>query len=264
MDSWEIQGKLWGAEAEDLAEINESANQPLWEAMISAAKVGKGTRFLDAGCGSGRACVLASNLGAKVTGVDASEALINIARQRFPNDEFSVGNIEDLPYEDNIFDVSFSSHTIYFVDNPGKAVHEMQRVTVPEGQVVIGLWGAAEKCDLARFGRSVWEIIRDSHPDPLPPPRPIFALCVAGELEKLIEQNGLRILDGKDLDQQFEYPDFETFWRGMKASGPFQGLIRLVGEEKVRKAFLKAAEPFQDSKGAIRLKNPVRYIIAGS
>ena len=115
MVSWEIQGKLWGAEAKDFAQINEPENQPLWEAMIFAVKVGKDTRFLDTGCGSGLACVIASDLGAKVTGVDASEALINIACQRLPNDEFRVGNVEELPYEDNKFDVSFSSHTIYYV-----------------------------------------------------------------------------------------------------------------------------------------------------
>ena len=61
MDSWEIQGKLWGAEAQDFADLTEQDNQPLWEAMISAAKVRKGTRFLDAGCGSGCACVLAAD-----------------------------------------------------------------------------------------------------------------------------------------------------------------------------------------------------------
>ena len=51
MGSSEIQGKLWGAEARDYAEFNEPTNKLLWETMLAAAKVGRDTRFFDAGCG---------------------------------------------------------------------------------------------------------------------------------------------------------------------------------------------------------------------
>ena len=155
MVSWEIQGKLWGAEAEDFVELGEPQNKPLWEAMIAAAKVGKDTRFLDAGCGSGYACAMAANLGAKVTGIDASEELVNIAQKRLPDEEFRAGNIEALPYQDNSFDVSFCAQTLMYVDSPSKAVQEMKRVTVSNGFIVIGLWGAPEKCDMARLGESI-------------------------------------------------------------------------------------------------------------
>jgi len=228
--------------------------------MLAAAKVGKDTRFFDAGCGGGGACILAADLGAKVTGLDASEALINIARQRVPNGEFRIGDIEELPYEDNSFDVSFSSQTLMFADNPVTAAHEMKRITIPNGRVVIGIWGAPEDCDLARFGKAV----RDILPNPPSKPSPLFSLSGHGFLERLMEQAGLKILDSEELDHQFEYSDFETFWRGLKASGPTQGLIRFAGEEKVKEAYHKAIEPLLDSKGAIRLKNRIRYVIATS
>jgi len=262
MVSWEIQGKLWGAEAENWVNFNESQNKPLWEAMIAAAKVGKDTRFLDAGCGSGRACAIAAESGAKVTGVDASEALINIARRRLPNGDFRVCNIEELPYQDNSFDVSFCAQTLNLVDSPDKAMNEMKRVTAPNGRIVIGLWGAPEKCDIARFGQSVKKEISSSIPNPVHQPSPVFALSSPGVLERLIEQNDLKILDCEEFDEQFECPDFETFWIGMKASGPFQGLMRLTSADKLKEAFHRAGDFLLDNKGAVKMKNSVKYVIA--
>jgi SAM-dependent methyltransferase len=264
MRSSEMQGKLWGAEPENYTEINEPINKSLWEVMLASAKVGKDTRFLDAGCGAGGACVLAAGLGAKVTGLDASEALVNIARQRVPNGEFRVGDIEELPYKNNSFDVCFSSQTLYFADNPNTAVHEMKRVTIPNGRVVIGIWGAPEYCDLARLGQAVRNAVSDSLPNPPPKPPPTFSLSGPGLLEGLMEQAGLKISDSEELDQQYEYSDLDNFWQGMKTTGPVQGLIRLIGKEKAKEALSEAGAPLQDSKGAVKLKNRVRYVIATS
>jgi ubiquinone/menaquinone biosynthesis C-methylase UbiE len=59
-----------------------------------------GVRFLDAGCGGGGACVLAAGLGSEVTGIDASDALLAIARKRLPQAQFVHGDLEQLPFPD--------------------------------------------------------------------------------------------------------------------------------------------------------------------
>lgn len=81
-------------------------------------------------------------------------------------------------------------------------------------------------------------------------------------IEELIEQNDLKILDFEEFDEQFGWPDFETFWRGMKAGGPFQGAIRLVGEDKLKEAFQKAGDFMLNDEGAVKMKNSVKYILA--
>ena len=263
MGSSEIQGKLWGAGAKDFVEFNESTFEVLWKAMLDAAKVGMDTRILDAGCGGGGASILAAGLGAKVTGLDASEAFINIVRQRVPNGEFRVGDIEELPYEYNSFDVSFSSQTLMFADNPSMAIHEMKRVTKPNGRLVVGIWGAPEDCDLERLGKA----LRDNLPKEVLtklPKSTTFSLSGHGLLEKLMEQVGLKILDSEGLNHRFEYTDFELCWQGLKATGPMQGAMHFVGEERLKVAFQKAIESLWDGKGAIRLKNRVRYVLAAS
>jgi ubiquinone/menaquinone biosynthesis C-methylase UbiE len=62
--------------------------------------VGEGTRLPDIACGSGFAAQLAARRGAAVTGIDASGALITIARARTPSGDFRVGDMLALPFPD--------------------------------------------------------------------------------------------------------------------------------------------------------------------
>lgn len=53
MGSAAIQGRLWGARAEDWATYVEQVCLPLHAAVLDAARVTAGTRLLDVGCGAG-------------------------------------------------------------------------------------------------------------------------------------------------------------------------------------------------------------------
>ena len=79
-----IQGELWGARANDWAELNEPAWRPVFEAVMERAGVAPGKRLLDIGCGAGGALVVARRRGAEVSGLDASANLVAIARERLP------------------------------------------------------------------------------------------------------------------------------------------------------------------------------------
>ena len=66
-----------------------------------------------------------------------------------------------------------------------------------------------------------------------------------------------------EVDCPFFYPDFETFWRGNSAAGPLQGVIRHVGEEQIKAAVRKAAEPYRLNGGDIRIQpNVFKYVVA--
>src|SRR5262245_46203028 len=88
----------WGARARDWAEMEESS-RPLFEAILDATGVGAGTCLLDVGCGSGLACAIAAARGARVSGLDASPGLLEIARERVPEGDFRVGDLTSLPFD---------------------------------------------------------------------------------------------------------------------------------------------------------------------
>jgi SAM-dependent methyltransferase len=257
MGSSEVQGKLWGAAAQDWAELFEPASKPIWVAMLDSAEVSQGTRFLDLGCGGGGASVLAAKRGAQVTGLDAAEALINIARERVSDGDFRVGDLEDLPYDDNSFDVAFASLSIMFATNPPVALSEIQRVTVSGGRVTVGIWGKPEDCEY----RHILKAVADTLPSP-PPGKGPFALSGIGILEGMMEAAGLKVLDSGEVDAPFQFADFEIMWQMVSSVGPIQSAKKVVSERELKAAIMRAAEPFQIDKGEILLNNRFRYVTA--
>jgi SAM-dependent methyltransferase len=257
MGTAEIQGELWGAAARDWAELQDPMSRPLWEAMLEAARVGAGTRFLDAGCGAGGACALAAARGAQVSGFDASEPLLAIARERVPGGDFRRGDLESLPYADGAFDAVHAANSVQYTAEPVAAVRELRRVCAANGRVVVAFWSVPEECEM----RVIFQAVRDTMPAP-PPGEGPFALSQPGRLEGLLEQAGLRVLGSGVAECRFSYPDPATFWRATRSAGVIQGVMRQVGEERLRAAVLKAAEAFQQPGGEVRLENRFRFVTA--
>ena len=65
------------------------------------------TRTLDVACGTGW---LTQHLRGEITGLDASEAMLEIARERVPEGQFVVGDALALPFEDGAFDRVLTGH----------------------------------------------------------------------------------------------------------------------------------------------------------
>ena len=82
---WAESGQAWGERAADWAYLIEPYARRANDALFDRAGVGPGTRLLDIACGSGYAASVAAGRGATVAGLDASEALIAIARARTPS-----------------------------------------------------------------------------------------------------------------------------------------------------------------------------------
>ena len=257
MGSSEVQGKLWGRAAKDWAELFEPMSKPIWIAMLDSAGVKKGTRFLDLGCGGGGSSVLANERGAQVSGLDAAEALITIAYERVPDGDFRVGDLEELPYEDYSFDVAFASMSIMFVTNPSIALREMGRVIVSGGQVTVGIWGKPEECEY----RHILKAVADTLPSP-PSGKGPFALSGDGILEGMMESAELNIIDSGKVNAPFRFKDFEVMWKIVSSAGPLQSTRQVVGERKLKKAIIQAAEPFQSDNGEILFNNRFRYVTA--
>lgn len=257
MGSAKVQGELWSLAAQDWANLQEPTAEPLWKAMLDAAKVSHETRFFDAGCGGGGASIIAAQRGAIISGLDASNALIVIARERVPEGDFRVGDLESLPFSAGVFDVVIASISVQYCADPVAALRELRRVCAPNGYIVVSTWGAPENCEQ----RVVFKAVRDVHPSPPSGGGP-FALSASGALKGLIEQAGLKVAGGGEADCPFEYPDLETHWRAQRSGGPLQAAIRAVGEGRLRAAVEQAVGPYRTSTGGVLLENRFLYVTA--
>ncbi|WP_353959708.1 class I SAM-dependent methyltransferase [Echinicola jeungdonensis] len=74
------------------------------------------------------------------------------AKQRVSmNRDFKVGNVDDLPFDDQRFDVVVSGLALNFFPDIENALLEMKRVTRPGGVIAAYVWDYAEKMEFLRY-----------------------------------------------------------------------------------------------------------------
>lgn len=98
--------------------------------MISQTlKPFKHERVIDIGCGSGGHLQIASRRGMDISGIDASPYMLTLAKNRLGDRcELKQAYAEDLPFEDNEFDLAFLINTLEFLDDPLPVLEEAGRV----------------------------------------------------------------------------------------------------------------------------------------
>src|SRR5215207_8044535 len=128
--------------------LSEDQQTPTYEEALRRVHLEPGQPVLDIGCGVGAFLRLIADRGARAFGLDASEALLEVARTRLPDTSLRLGDMEALPYEDHTFDLVTGFNSFFFADDIVAALREAGRVAKPGAPVVIQVWGAHERCDL--------------------------------------------------------------------------------------------------------------------
>ncbi|MBL7184466.1 MAG: class I SAM-dependent methyltransferase [Anaerolineae bacterium] len=102
-------------------------------------------KVLDVGTGTASLAIgFAKGIpGVQVVGLDLSDVALELARDNAQESEVSLrvsfekGDAEDMPFEDDTFDLVISSDTLHLVKNPTKMFNEIQRVLKPQGRFFI-------------------------------------------------------------------------------------------------------------------------------
>jgi SAM-dependent methyltransferase len=111
---------------------------------VEAAEVKSGDEVLDVACGSGNATIPAAQTGAKLTGLDLTPELLEagraVAAEAGVEIEWVEGDAENLPFEDESFDVVVSVFGSMFAPDHRRAAGEIARVLRPGGRMAICSW----------------------------------------------------------------------------------------------------------------------------
>lgn len=258
MGSQAAQNQLWSRGADDWAAIQEGTVEDCYRYVLEYLPALKDKRVLDIGCGSGLFCHLAQTHGTIVTGMDASDGLIAAARKRNARVEFSVGEMERLPFDDETFDLVCGFNSFQFAANPLNAFAEARRVLKPGGTLVAMIWGEREDCEAATFLKALGGLM----PSTMPPGAGPFALTSDRKLENLIGQAGFSIHHQVDRGNAWIYPDQDTALRGLLSAGPAAAAIAHSGEERVRTELRQSMQPFVKPDGRVIYRNKFRIVIA--
>ena len=253
-----VNSRLWGARARDWADIQEGTVKAVYGAVLERTRVGPDTRYLDVGCGAGGAVQLAAARGAQVSGIDAADTLLAIARERTPKGNFHIGDLEALPFDDAVFDVVTGFNSFQYAANPAVALGEARRVTKAEGVIVVMTWGVPEGMQAAALVAALRPLL------PLPPsgaPGP-FALSDEATLRAFAASAGLTTIEVFDVDSPWVYPDEATAVRGLNSSGVSTRAMENSSEAAVSEAHRQALAPFRLSDGSYRIGASFRCLLA--
>jgi SAM-dependent methyltransferase len=106
-------------------------------AILAALQLRAGDRLLDVGCGGGLLLRDARANGASATGIDHSEEMVDLARERAPDAEVALASAEHLPFPDGSFTAVAMSVVFFSLPRPLAALHEARRVLKPAGRIAI-------------------------------------------------------------------------------------------------------------------------------
>ncbi len=108
--------------------------EPIVHAWLTELPVGVA---LDAACGTGRHAAHLASLGHTVIGVDATEAMLAIARAKVPGGDFRIGQLEALPMDDATVDLITCTLALTHVELLEPVMREFARVLRPGGRVIL-------------------------------------------------------------------------------------------------------------------------------
>ena len=254
---WRESGRAWGARALDWAYLFEPYARPANEVLFDRLDVRAGVRLVDIACGSGLAASYASRRGAQVSGLDASDALIQIARERTPAGDFHVGDMSALPFADASFDVVTSFNGIWKGCEP--ALGEARRVLRPTGRLGITFWGRYDQLGLMPYFLKIIELSPPSHGEATMEQGDTGR---AGVLEEMLTAGGFQPRERGNVTVVNEWPDVDIAVRALAAAGPSIPAINTVGYDAFCHSMTEVITPMHVPGIGVRIASEFGWITA--
>jgi SAM-dependent methyltransferase len=143
-------------------EFDQTRVRPWPEFEGFSAYVRKGDKVLDLGCGNGRLSEILKPKNVDYLGMDNNSALIEKARQRFPEAEFQLGDMVDLELPDRCFDVVFSVAAFHHIPSQrlrAKAVSQIRRILKDRGILILTSWNLFQWKYAKAWARSLFSFL---------------------------------------------------------------------------------------------------------
>jgi SAM-dependent methyltransferase len=237
---------------------------PAAEVTIDVADPTEGETFVDVGCGTGNAALLAAERGVRVIGVDPAERLLEVAakaaEERDLDAEFVLGEAASIPLSNAEADAVVSVFGVIFAPDPAAAAAELARVTNSGGRIVIAAWiPGGPISDAVRLNReTIAEITGEQ------PASPPFAWHERDALSGLFEPHGFTV-SLTEHPLPFHAPSIDEFMRIEGENHPLAVAARPVLEEagraeEVREGMRRIYEEGNEDPDAFRITS--RYVVA--
>ncbi|NNG02154.1 MAG: methyltransferase domain-containing protein [Desulfobacteraceae bacterium] len=214
-----------------------------WAAdLVNRADLRNGDRILDVGCGTGivsRYALKEMGGSGRITGMDVNETVLEKAREICPPNgsaiEWRHGDVSDMPFPDDNFDVVFCQQGLqYFSDRP-RALNEINRVLVDQGRFVFSVWRPLAYFPFYRVLHHALE--QYVNMEAAAQLASAFTLGDSTQLRDLLENASFKEIDIRLTIKQMRYSPFEDFLVGGFLASPFAHDILALGASKREEMF---------------------------
>jgi len=207
----------WQGAARHYDDAFGSLTRQAVDPLLDSAQVRSGALTLDVASGPGYAASAAGQRGARVTGLDFSSAMVELARSQNPGMEFREGDAEALPFPESSFDAVVMNFGMLHLAQPERAVAEAFRVLRAGGGFAFTVWAKPEEA--VGFGIVLDAVRKHGNPDvPLPPGPPFFRFSDASACDNVLKVAGFRNVDVRKVPQVWRFSAsgllFEAFLAG--------------------------------------------------
>jgi SAM-dependent methyltransferase len=246
-------------------ELTAAKLLPAATVVVDAARLAKGERVVDVGCGTGNAALLAAACGAHVTGVDPAQRLLGVARQRVAEQgleaTFVQGEAAALPLDNLSADVVLSVFGVIFAPDASAVAAEVARVVAPRGRFVLSAW--IPQGAISDMGRVAGEAVARAVGAPTGPPP--FPWHDREALSDLLAPYGFDVaVDEHRL--AFTAPSAREYLDAESQDHPFSVASRAILEargvtpETILDPMLEVLEAGNEDPDAFRVTS--RYVVA--
>ncbi len=135
-------GAAYDRRAADYASAIEPTFRPVHRRIVGLAQIGPGLDVIDLASGTGGVAREAAAAGARVTAIDVSPGMLEIARHTSPtNITYVLAEASAVPFPDHSFDVATCGFGLSHMPDASQVLSEVRRILKPNGTFLASCWG---------------------------------------------------------------------------------------------------------------------------
>lgn len=222
-------------------DLTRKADPILLQLLIDKLAPKKHQKFLDVGCGSGNYTIALHQKGLSITGLDISEEMLNLARNKYPKMDWILADAKTLPFKEQSFDGVLCFLAIHHIRELPTFFKEVHRILKSGGKFIL-------------FSNS---------------PEQFLQLWLSHYFPQMMKKASLKPFTKKEIEENlkksgFKDISFEIFFITRDTQDAFLELAKfhpsLCLDENFRKntsPFALAPDPLEIEKGLQRLKEDI-------
>jgi len=228
-----------------------------YQLIAESGFISKGVRLLDIGCGPGNLTAGYAELGARVTGIDVAEEMVELARSAFPEIGFHQSDVSKLPFGNSTFDVVTAGYVMHHLGDPTSALKEFRRVLKDNGAFVFVIPVQDSQPSFGAFFHAVGE----HHELEAMPSGPLLFETDIPVLESMVMERGFSSCNIERRTVMCNMKSLDLLIRAGREIANLRDLDPGL-QKKIEEATYSNAEPYRHKDGTYRFPDEVLYGVA--